>query len=88
MVLIGNECSNALHNANHRELHVSTLMGFWFYTRKIKTGTWQLAGGNLNGKLQVVLINQSISTRTLRRNITEFPSKKTSFLTVKCFSLK
>ena len=30
MVLNGNECSNALYNANHRELHVSTLMGFWF----------------------------------------------------------
>ena len=29
MVLNGNECSNALYNANHRELHVSTLMGFW-----------------------------------------------------------
>ena len=28
MVLNGNECSNALYNANHRELHVSTLMGF------------------------------------------------------------
>ena len=29
MVLSGNECSNALYNTNHRELHVSTLMGFW-----------------------------------------------------------
>ena len=28
MVLNGNECSNALYNANHRELHVSTIMGF------------------------------------------------------------
>ena len=28
MVLNENECSDALYNANHRELHVSTLMGF------------------------------------------------------------
>lgn len=27
MVLNENECSYALYNANHRELHVSTLMG-------------------------------------------------------------
>ena len=31
MVLNENECSNALYNANHRELHVSTLMGFCSY---------------------------------------------------------
>ena len=30
MVLNENECSDALYNANHRELHVSTLMGFWY----------------------------------------------------------
>ena len=28
MVLSQNECSNALYNTNHKELHVSTLMGF------------------------------------------------------------
>ena len=32
MVLNENECSNALYNANHTELHVSTLMGFWYTT--------------------------------------------------------
>ena len=31
MVVNENECSNALYNANHREFHVSTLMGFWLY---------------------------------------------------------
>ena len=30
MVLNENECSNALKNANHKELHVSTLMGFCY----------------------------------------------------------
>ena len=29
MVLNENECLNALYNANHRELHVSTVMGFY-----------------------------------------------------------
>ena len=29
MAFNANECSNALCNANDRELHVSTLMGFW-----------------------------------------------------------
>ena len=29
MVVNGNECANALYNTNRRELHVSTLMGFW-----------------------------------------------------------
>ncbi len=28
MVLNGDKCVNALYNANHRELQVSTLMGF------------------------------------------------------------
>ena len=31
MVLSVNECANALYNANHRELHVSNLMGFCYY---------------------------------------------------------
>ncbi len=29
MVLSVDECANALYNANHRVLHVSTPMGFW-----------------------------------------------------------
>ena len=45
MVLNENECSNALYNANHRELHVSTLMGFWSYYMKesVLLGTKPLA---------------------------------------------
>lgn len=29
MVLNGNKCANALYNKNYKELHLSTLMGFW-----------------------------------------------------------
>ena len=29
MVVDGNERASAVYNTNHRELHVSTLMGFW-----------------------------------------------------------
>ena len=47
MVLNGDECSNALYNANHRELHVSTLMGFCIYLKEGRTGG---VSGTIHGR--------------------------------------
>ena len=54
MVLNGNEYSNALYNANHRELHVSTLMGFCYYSSQFCALSF-LAGINIECEKELVL---------------------------------
>ena len=63
MVLNGNECSNALYNANHRELHVSSLMGFCLYQNH-KTRHRRMISGSTGMKPSPLCTQLQITKRT------------------------